>query len=130
MADDSCLSFSLYHHCNIILNRVFLPLLPWQQEFRRAPIFFLRERQNKCITSAASISIIIAEAFRSKSFIMPPFMGYCVFQSSIVHVHQSFCASGEAAAQVKRDLKTNLQVLIIIKEFYRPAETWVISFDP
>jgi len=108
---------------------VFLPILPWQQEFRGAPIFFLRERQNKCINSAASISIIIAEAFRSKSFIMPPFMGYCVFQSSIVHIHQSFCTSGETAAEVKRDLKTNLQVLIIIKEFYRPAETWVTSFD-
>jgi hypothetical protein len=52
-------------------------------------------------------------------------MGYCVFQSSIVHIHQSFCTIGEAAAEVKRDLKTNLQVLIVIKEFYKPAETWV-----
>jgi hypothetical protein len=52
-------------------------------------------------------------------------MGYCIFQSSIVHIHQSFCTSGPAAAQVKRDLKTNLQILIIIKEFYKPAETWV-----
>jgi len=52
-------------------------------------------------------------------------MGYCVFQSSIVHIHQSFCTSGETANEVKRDLKTNLQVLIVIKEFYKPAETWV-----
>jgi hypothetical protein len=56
----------------------------------------------------------------------PPFMGYCVFQSSMVHIHQSFCTSGDVAAEVKRDLKTNLQVLIIIKEFYKPAETWVL----
>jgi hypothetical protein len=52
-------------------------------------------------------------------------MGYCVFQSSIVHIHQSFCASGETAAEVKRDLKTNLQLLITIKQFYKPAEIWV-----
>jgi hypothetical protein len=45
--------FSLFHHCNIILNRVFLPILPWQQEFRGAPMFFLKERQTKCINSAA-----------------------------------------------------------------------------
>jgi hypothetical protein len=44
---------SLYHHCSIVLNRVFLPILPWKQEFRGAPIFFLKERQNKCINSAA-----------------------------------------------------------------------------
>jgi hypothetical protein len=51
-------------------------------------------------------------------------MGYCVFQSSIVHIHQSFCATGDVAADVKRDLKINLQVLLVIKEFYKPAETW------
>jgi len=61
---------------------------------------------------------------RSKSFILPPFMGYCVFQSSIVHIHQSFCTTGETAADVKRDLKINLQVLLVAKEFYKPAETW------
>jgi len=51
-------------------------------------------------------------------------MGYCVFQSSIVHIHQSFCTSGDTASDVKRDLKINLQVLLVIKEFYKPAETW------
>ena len=56
-------------------------------------------------------------------------MGYCVFQSSIVHIHQSFCTTGEVGAQVKRDLKTNIQVLIIIKAFYKPAETWVVLSD-
>jgi hypothetical protein len=61
---------SLFHHCNIILNRVFLPLLPWREQFRGAPPWFVLDRQRKCLNSAVGITIILEETFSTKQFVM------------------------------------------------------------
>ena len=99
----------------LFLNRFAIPTAPGARNPREMPKTFVNEAGPIAIEAAAQISTLIKDAWEYRA--VAPFLGYCAFLSSTVHVFAVF--SRKRWAETSKDhLKTNHTYLTKMKKYW------------
>ncbi|KAF9630164.1 hypothetical protein BFW01_g345 [Lasiodiplodia theobromae] len=127
------LFWPLAWHCAVILlSRSFLPItisssgkLEATCNYPGAPAIFLEDRLSVLRASATAISFICSDVMACGQFLMPPFLGYCALQSSIVHLHTIRQQKKFTRTEALENLKINCMMLTAMSHIYKPAQSWL-----
>ncbi|KAL6713491.1 hypothetical protein ACLMJK_008956 [Lecanora helva] len=99
----------------LFLNRFAIPTAPGARDPQDMPKSFVQEAGPRAIEAAGQISVLINQAWDYHA--VAPFLGYCAFLSSTIHVFAMFSNSRWAEAS-KDHLKTNMEYLGKMKKYW------------
>lgn len=103
------------HQVVLFLNRFAIPTAPGARNPKDMPLPFVNEAGSITIEAAAQISVLIKDAWEYRA--VAPFLGYCAFLSSTIHVFAIFSNKGWAEAS-KEHLRTNVEYLTKMKKYW------------
>lgn len=100
-------------HMLLTLHRFSFPSSPsfWAASSEQPPADFLSKCSQIAIESAERISQILAKTAEKHHTLAAPFMGYCAFTSSTVHIVRAFAPEKATRDLAKRYLSINLRFL-------------------
>ena len=99
----------------LFLNRFVIPTAPGARNPKDMPKSFMNEAGPIAIEAAAQISVLVSDAWEYHA--VAPFLGYCAFLSSTVHVFAIFSNKRWAEAS-RRHLLTNFNYLTRMKKYW------------
>ena len=99
----------------LFLNRFAIPTRPGARPSKEIPKLFVNEAGPLAIKAAEQISNLIGKAWEYRA--VAPFLGYCTFMSSTIHVFAMF-SNKRTAETSKAHLKTNIDYLQKMKNYW------------
>lgn len=117
IANQFLLLHIVYNQTLLFMNRFALPspcsrsTLP-----KEMPDDFISEAAQTAMDAANQISILIHEA--TDHLVVAPFVGYCAFFSSTVHIQGAFSKNHQLEASSKQNLAWNVKYLTKIKKYW------------
>ncbi len=99
----------------LFLNRFAIPTASGARNPQDMPKSFMNEAGPIAIEAAAQISVLINDAWEYHA--VAPFLGYCAFLSSTIHVFAIF-SNRKWAETSKEHLKTNINYLTRMKKYW------------
>lgn len=110
----------LHVACNqtiLFLNRFAIPTAPGARQPKDMPSSFLNEAGPAAVDAAQEISLLIGKAWEYQA--VAPFLGYCAFLSSTIHVWAIFFRKEPRIAEAsKMHLTTNVKYLGRMKKYW------------
>lgn len=100
----------------LFLNRFAIPTAPGGRNPKEMPKSFLSEAGPVAVEAASQISTLLTDA--SEYHAVAPFLGYCAFLSSTVHVWGIFSKNKSLEASCKRHLARNVEYLGKMKKYW------------
>ena len=100
----------------LFLHRFAIPTAPGARNPKEIPQFFLAEAVPAVLDAANQISILIHDALEYHA--VAPFLGYCAFMSSTIHVWGIFSKNKSIEASCKRHLASNVKYLGKMKKYW------------
>jgi len=101
----------------LFLNRFAIPTAPSARNPRDMPTYFLNEAGPAAVDAAQQTSSLISEAWDYHA--VAPFLGYCAFLSSTIHVWAIFFRKEPKTVELSRKhLATNLKYLGRMKKYW------------
>ena len=100
----------------LFLHRFAIPTAPGARNPMEMPTAFVSEAGPAAIDAANQISTLLIEA--SGHHAVAPFMGYCAFVSSTVHVWGIFSKNESLEASSKRHLASNVKYIGQMKKYW------------
>ncbi|KAK4697583.1 hypothetical protein P7C71_g513, partial [Lecanoromycetidae sp. Uapishka_2] len=100
----------------LFLNRFAIPTTPGGRNPKEMPKSFLSEAGPAAVEAASQISILLTDA--AEYHAMAPFLGYCAFLSSTVHVWGIFSKNKSLEVTCKRHLASNVKYLGKMKKYW------------
>ena len=104
------------YQITLFLHRFAIPTTPGGGPPKEMPKPFLNEAVPTAIDSANQISLLLAKAFDHRT--IAPFMGYCAFMSSTVHVWGFFSGNESLKSTAKQHLAENIHFLNKMKRYW------------
>ena len=104
------------HQVILFLNRFAIPTAPGARNPKEMPNSFLEEAGPLAVEAANGISSLIKYAWDYHA--VAPFLGYCAFLSSTVHVWAKFSKSQAIAETSSMHLATNMNYLKKMKDYW------------
>ena len=99
----------------LFLNRFAIPTAPGARDPQGMPKSFVHEAGPLAIEAAAQISVLLKDAWEYHA--VAPFLGYCAFLSSTIHVFAMFSNRRWSEAS-KEHLKINVEYLAKMKNYW------------
>ena len=99
----------------LFLNRFAIPTAPGARDPQGMPKSFVHEAGPLAIEAAAQISVLLRDAWDYHA--VAPFLGYCAFLSSTIHVFAMF-SNRRWAETSKEHLKINVEYLSKMKNYW------------
>lgn len=107
----------IFAHQNILfLNRFALPSALGPSTIKDAPEKFLTETTKAALEAANQVSALLVDALEHR--VVAPFVGYCAFLSSTVHIHLIFSKNAKLEGEAKKNLAINVKYLSKIKRYW------------
>ena len=100
----------------LFLHRFAIPTAPGARNPKELPTKFLAEAVPAVLDAASQISILINDALENHA--VAPFLGYCAFMSSTIHVWGIFSKKKSIEASCKRHLASNVKYLGKMKKHW------------
>ncbi|KAK3174126.1 hypothetical protein OEA41_001370 [Lepraria neglecta] len=100
----------------LFLHRFAIPTAPGARNPKEMPKSFVSEAGPAAIDAANQISTLLNEA--SEYHAVAPFLGYCAFLSSTVHVWGIFSKNQSLEASCKRHLASNVKYIGQMKKYW------------
>ena len=100
----------------LFLHRFAIPTAPGARNPKELPTKFLAEAVPAVLDAASQISILINDALEYHA--VAPFLGYCAFMSSTIHVWGIFSKNKSIEASCKRHLASNVKYLGKMKKHW------------
>ena len=100
----------------LFLHRFAIPTAPGARSPQEMPTSFVSEAGPAAIDAATQISTLLNEA--SEHHAVAPFLGYCAFLSSTVHVWGIFSKNQSLEASCKRHLASNVKYIGQMKKYW------------
>ena len=104
------------YQVTLFLNRFAIPTTPGARNPKEMPHSFLEEAGPLAVEAASEISSLIKHAWDHHA--VAPFLGYCAFLSSTVHVWAIFSKSQAIEETSRRHLTTNVNYLTKMKKYW------------
>lgn len=105
-----------YNQVVLFLHKFAVPTTPGGRIPKDMPKDFVNEAAQTALEAAAQISVLINEA--TDHSVCAPFVGYCTFVSSTVHVFGIFSKNPQFEASSKRYLAYNVKYLSKMKMYW------------
>ncbi|KAF2834706.1 hypothetical protein M501DRAFT_999949 [Patellaria atrata CBS 101060] len=105
-----------YHQTILFLHRFALPSTANSRPPSEMPHQFLAESARVALDAAKQISLLVKECMEYP--VSAPFVGYCAFFASTVHVHGVFSNNAQLEAASKEYLTYNVKFLTKIKKYW------------
>ena len=100
----------------LFLHRFAIPTAPGARNPKEMPKPFLAEAAPAVLDAATQISSLINDALKYHA--VAPFLGYCAFMSSTIHVWGIFSKNKSIEASCKRNLTSNVRYLSRMKKHW------------
>lgn len=100
----------------LFLHRFAIPTAPGGRNPKEIPKAFLAEAVPAVLDAASQISVLINDAIEYHA--VAPFLGYCAYMSSIIHVWGIFSRNRSIEASCKRHLTDNVRYLGKMKKYW------------
>ena len=100
----------------LFLHRFAIPTAPGARNSKEIPKSFLAEAAPAVLDAATQISDLINDALKYHA--VAPFLGYCAFMSSTIHVWGIFSKNKSIEASCKRNLTSNVRYLSRMKKHW------------
>lgn len=100
----------------LFLHRFAIPMAPGGRPPKDMPKSFLAEAVPAAVEAANRISVLLTNAL--DHHVVAPFIGYCAFVSSTVHVWCMFSNNPSVAASSKQNLENNVRYLTKMKQYW------------
>ena len=100
----------------LFLHRFAIPSAPGGRNTKEIPKAFLAEAVPAVLDAASQISVLINDAIEYHA--VAPFLGYCAFMSSTIHVWGIFSKNKSIEASCKRHLTNNVKYLSKMKKYW------------
>ena len=100
----------------LFLHRFAIPTAPGARNPKELPTHFLAEAVPAVLDAASQISILVNDALEYHA--VAPFLGYCAFISSTIHVWGIFSKNKSIEASCKRHLASNVKYLGKMKKYW------------
>ena len=100
----------------LFLHRFAIPTAPGGRNPMELPKSFLAEAAPAVLDAASQISILINDAVEHQA--VAPFLGYCAFMSSTIHVWGIFSKNKSIEASCKKHLTSNVKYLGRMKKYW------------
>ena len=100
----------------LFLHRFAIPTAPGARNPKELPTKFLAEAVPAVLDAASQISILVNDALEYHA--VAPFLGYCAFMSSTIHVWGIFSKNKSIEASCKRHLASNVKYLGKMKKHW------------
>ena len=100
----------------LFLHRFAIPTAPGARNPKELPTKFLAEAVPAVLDAASQISILVNDALEYHA--VAPFLGYCAFMSSTIHVWGIFSKNKYIEASCKRHLASNVKYLGKMKKYW------------
>lgn len=100
----------------LFLHRFAIPTAPGGRHPKEMPKLFLAEAAPAALDAASQISILINDAIEYHA--VAPFLGYCAFMSSTVHVWGIFSKNKSIEESCKRHLANNVKYMGKMKKHW------------
>lgn len=104
------------YQVTLFLNHFAIPTAPGGRNPKDMPHSFLEEAAPLAVEAANGISKLINDAWEYHA--VAPFLGYCAFLSSTIHVWAVFSKKSAVVEASKVHLKTNLSYLTKMKKYW------------
>ena len=100
----------------LFLHRFAIPTAPGGRNPKEMPKPFLAEAAPAALDAASQISVLINDA--TEHHAVAPFLGYCAFMSSTIHVWGIFSKNKSIEASCKKYLTSNVKYLGKMKKYW------------
>lgn len=100
----------------LFLHRFAIPTAPGARNPKEIPKSFLAEAAPAALDAASQISLLINDA--TEYHAVAPFLGYCAFMSSTIHVWGIFSKNKSIEASCKKHLASNIKYLGKMKKHW------------
>lgn len=100
----------------LFLHRFAIPTAPGGRNPKEMPKSFLTEAAPVALDAASQISILINDAIEHHA--VAPFLGYCAFMSSTIHVWGVFSKNKSIEESCKKDLANNVKYISKMKKHW------------
>lgn len=100
----------------LFLHRFAIPTAPGGRNPKEMPKPFLAEAAPAALDAASQISVLINDAIEYHA--VAPFLGYCAFMASTVHVWGIFSKNESIQASCKKHLTNNVKYLGKMKKYW------------
>lgn len=100
----------------LFLHRFAIPTAPGGRNPKEIPKAFLAEAVPAVLDAASQISVLINDAIEYHA--VAPFLGYCAYMSSIIHVWGIFSKNRSIEASCKRHLTDNVRYLGKMRKYW------------
>lgn len=100
----------------LFLHRFAIPTAPGARNPKEIPKSFLAEAAPAALDAASQISLLINDA--TEYHAVAPFLGYCAFMSSTIHVWGIFSKNKSIEASCKKHLASNVKYLGKMKKHW------------
>ena len=100
----------------LFLHRFAIPTAPGGRNPKEMPKSFLAEAAPAALDAANQISVLINDA--TEYHAVAPFLGYCAFLSSTIHVWGIFSKNKSIEASCKKNLASNVKYLGKMKKYW------------
>lgn len=94
-----------------------------RQQLETVPRTFLETAAVNIVNSASVISSVAMELLQH-NMVPAPFVGFCVFSTSPVHIANTFSKDALTSSQAQHNLATNLKLLIHLKDYWQVVSMW------
>ncbi|KAL8653335.1 MAG: hypothetical protein Q9210_002159 [Variospora velana] len=105
-----------YYQVVLFLHRYSIPMIPGAMMADDIPRSFLSASAQAAVEAADRISELIRHA--SDHNVYAPFVGYCAFTSSTVHISSTFSNQPRLRASAQRNLGVNLEFIGRMKRYW------------
>ncbi|KAI9816481.1 MAG: hypothetical protein M1827_001613 [Pycnora praestabilis] len=105
-----------YHQVVLFMNRFAIPSAPGGRPSDQMPREFFKDAGHAAIEAANNISTLIADS--ADHGVVAPFVGYCAFLSSTVHIFVIFSKNTNLEATSKKNLAYNVDYLRKMKKYW------------
>ncbi|KAI9679753.1 MAG: hypothetical protein M1817_004767 [Caeruleum heppii] len=115
----ACQLFFLHvviHQNRLYMSRFGIPSVSNSLLLKDAPQHFRSHLLQTALDSAGKISSVIGDSL--SYFLVVPFVGYCAYVSSTIHIFGIFCNSREIASASKNNLTYNLRYINRMKRYW------------
>ena len=105
-----------YNQVVLFLHKFAIPTTPGGKVPPDMPNDFVSQAAKMAVDAASKISVLLNET--TNHLVAAPFVGYCAFASSTVHIWGIFSKNAQLEASSKRNLAYNVKYLSVMKKHW------------
>lgn len=109
-----------------VLFRTMYPYDSAAFDFGPPPKQFVEDAAFNMRQAANDLSTLVSDVLKVGDITIAPFVGFCVFTVSPLHIALSFSQDSQVAMAAKQNLANNMKLLVELREYFYVVGVWCV----